>query len=83
MRLTIENDSPKGDRTVFLDAVEVIPVRRGSPVLLTNPGFDNPTDPNSSPCPGNSDTSDPGWATNYMCPYSCKCSSSFSSSSEV
>ena len=76
MRLTIENDSPKGDRTVFLDAVEVIPVRRGSPVLLTNPGFDNPTDPNSSPCPGNADHSDPGWATNYMCPYSCKCSGS-------
>ena len=38
--LTIENDSPVGDRTIFIDNVQVIPVRLGAPLQLSNPSFD-------------------------------------------
>jgi hypothetical protein len=54
--IQIENNSPDGDRTIFIDEIQVIPVRMGAPVQLQNPGFDDPSDVVSSPCPaGNGD----------------------------
>eukprot|EP01050_Picozoa_sp_SAG11_P014520 SAG11_NODE_1798_length_4246_cov_1.709670_7_plen_54_part_00 len=35
----IENDSSEGDKTVFIDNVQVLPIRLGAPILMANAGF--------------------------------------------